>query len=167
MVEQQAVEPQTPIELKSAFTMDIMILQELDIIGKFIDNSAVKADAGNINSLQEWKSGLRQFYRNIKSFLTIQIQELCEKGFEEFDHLLDPIAGVMPTSKTDIQKTYKLAGFLTELLFNARNELFMRFIEIVNPRRKAAEYAFSALSESEKEEAIRKTLGESNGSKKR
>lgn len=152
---------QKEIQTRTAFTMDMLILEELDILGKFIDNSAVKAEAGNINSLQEWKSGLKQFYRNIKSFLIPKIQDMCEDAFDQLDELLDPLANKIPNTTIEVQKTYKLVGFLTELLFNARNELFMRFVEIINPHTKAEEYSFSAMPTTQKDIIVQKLSGKS------
>ena len=141
-------------EMKPTWTMDIMILSSLSEIGKYIDDNAMKVKAGNLEFLSDWRAALDQFYTNIKSFLTEDIRTVTNDTFSRIE--VDfPIGGrTIPIEMGIVKSIIQKLQILNEMFYQARNELFMRFIEIISPTRKATEYAYSALPTKDREAKV-------------
>lgn len=163
------VAPKRPVDKRPQWTMDIMILSNLNEIGKFIDNSAIQARSGDLNALIRWKAGLSQFYVNVRSFLATKIIK-TDKGdvpltayydtaFTKLNELVDPINRELPATKELVGVTFELLDWLTNELYMNRNDMFMRFIEIMNPREKAIRYNLGGLPDSELDKIVDDKLG--------
>jgi len=132
-------------EKKPTWTMDVMILSNLNEIAKYIDDAAVKSETGDVNMLLPWKAGLKEFYRNIKSFLVPEVDNLAIQCFAELDKNLDPIARSMPNNEQELRRTFQLLDFQTTMMYHSRNDLFMRFIEMMSPIERSTRYNLQAL----------------------
>ena len=152
------VEKKETSEKKPTWTMDVMILSNLNEIAKYVDESAVKAEGGDINAIIAWRAGLREFYRNLKSFLVPVIDKTIWDAFNELDKLINPVTRQLPTSQEGITKVYLYLDILTTMLYQARNDLFMRFIELISPLKKAYRYALGSLPKEEQEKIIAEKL---------
>jgi len=141
-------------EKKPTWTMDVMILSNLNEISKIIDEAAMQVETGNLNEIVTWKAGLKQFYRNIKSFFAKDIDDIAFNTFKVLDEQISISRRSLPSSEAELNKVIMLLSNLNEMFYHARNELFMRLIEIWSPTRKAYDYAFSALPDEQKEARI-------------
>jgi len=144
------------IERKPTWTMDVMILSNLNQISQAIDQAAVEVETGNMNALLTWKADLLQFYTNIRSFFTPQIDEVARQSFENLDTKINIANRTMPTNQKDLNDTIGILRNLNMMFYHARNELFMKFIDIISPTRKALEYTYGALSKEEVERRVAK-----------
>lgn len=113
-----------PIE--TVWSWEVGIFANITEIGKWIDHHAMICESGDMSSLYNWKAALRQFYRNIKSLLISPIRETAEKSFEEIDFLIDATSGSLPRSREEIRKIMTILGNLNDMLYEARNELWIK-----------------------------------------
>jgi hypothetical protein len=143
-------------EKKPTWTMDVMILSNLNEISKSIDEAAMQVETGNLNEVVTWKAGLKQFYRNIRSFFASDIDQIAVNTFNVLDSMINVAQRSLPSSEADMNKVIMLLANLNEMFYHARNELFMRLVEVWSPTRKAYDYAFSALPDKDKEARIAK-----------
>jgi len=158
-----------PLEKRPQWTMDIMILSNLNEIAKFIDNAAIDSKSGNLNALIKWKAGLAQFYVNIRSFLQtkivhtdkgdVKLTEYYDLAFTKLNEIIDPISRELPSSKELLTITFELLDWLTNELYINRNDIFMRFVEIMNPREKAIRYNLGGLPDDELNKIVDDKLG--------
>jgi hypothetical protein len=146
--------PRPEMEKRPTWTMDVMILSNLNEISKAIDEAAMQVETGNLNSMIIWKAGLRQFYRNIKSFCDPSIDSISTNSFNQLDVLINMAQQTLPSNEKDINLTINLLANMNEMLYHLRNELFMRLVDIISPTRKAYGYAFDALPDKDKEQRI-------------
>lgn len=149
-------------EKRPAWSMDVMILANLNDISKYIDEAAVRVYKGDLNGMVEWKAGLHQFYNNIKNYFDEKLTELTEDGFDYLDRMISPVARELPKDRSEMKKIIKVMENMNQMFYHARNELFMKFVEIMSPTEKATRYAFSALPDDELEEKIREREGDKN-----
>lgn len=141
-------------EKRPAWTMDVMILDGLNEISKSIDDAAMSVDAGDMSRMIDWRAGLKQFYRNIKSFFSEDLISITENSFVEVDRLLNMTDRSMPASEEGIKKAYMLLSNMNEMFYHARNDVFMKFIEIVDQRTKTTNYSFGALPQEERDKMM-------------
>lgn len=146
-------------EKRPIWTMDVMIMSNLNELSRFIDDNAVKAEAGDLNAFIEWKAGLKQMYRNLKSMLIEQVNGIIEEAFNELDKLIDPATRQISSSQKDVNQIYHLLSLATEMVYQARNDLFVRMIEIMTPKEKGLRYALSSLPDEEVEKIVRREEG--------
>lgn len=146
-------------EKRPIWTMDVMIMSNLNEISRFIDENAIKAEAGDLNSFIEWKAGLKQMYRNLKSMLVEKVNGVIEETLNELDSLIDPTTRQISSNQTNIEKIYHLLNLATEMIYQARNELFLKMIEIMSPKEKGLRYALSSLPDEEVEKIVRREKG--------
>lgn len=140
--------------MRPTWTMDVMILANLSEIGKYIDDNAMKVKAGNLEFISDWRAALDQFYTNIKSFLNQDIVNVTNETFSRIEQDF-PVGGrTIPNKMETIKGIIQKLQILNEMFYQARNELFMKFIEIISPTRKATEYAYSALPTKDREKKV-------------
>lgn len=145
-------------EKRPTWTMDVMILANMNEISKLIDDAAIRVDNGDVAAMLTWKATLKQFYRNIKSFFSTEDQETSENSFKVLDKMLSPTTRELPGGQRDLQLAYDILANLNELFYHSRNDLFMKFIEVMRPREKAASYIFSALPDAEKDRRVEEAV---------
>jgi hypothetical protein len=154
MVEKKTVER----EKRPTWTMDVMILSNLNEIAKYIDDAAVRAETGDINALLNWKAGLKEFYRNLRSFLVPQADALAVTAFVELDKTIDVVSRLLPNSEQELRRTFQLLDYQTTLMYQCRNDLFMRFIEMMSPTEKSTRYNLQALPPAELQKKVDEKL---------
>ena len=155
------------IERRPTWTMDVMILSNLNEIAKFVDENATKAESGDFNAMIEWKAGLRQFYRNMQSFLTEQGMKLCDDAFAYLDTSIDSINRVLPGTSDDLAQSFKYLDFLNRLLYTARNDLFMKVVTIMSGTEKSVRYNLAALPGAQLDAKVEETLQKEDDAKAR
>lgn len=141
-------------EKRPSWTMDVMILANLSEIGKYIDDSAMKVKAGNLEFLSEWRAALDQFYTNIRSFLNEDVKNVANETFFHIENNFPLGSKAIPEKVDVVRAIIQKLQILNEMFYQARNEIFMRFIEIMTPREKATNYAYSALPKAVRDQRI-------------
>lgn len=145
---------------KPKFSMDLMIFGNINEINKMIDQSAFDVESGNLNSLFEWKAGLKCLSMNIESFIeNDSMLKTIEKTFNILDTLIDPYTQTLPSELTNLKKTILLLRNLNSILYEARNNYFMKIIKIMSTTEKIWRYALGSLPQDKLDDIVENKLG--------
>lgn len=120
--------------------MDVMILSNINEISKAVSESAIAVETGNLNAIFTLRATLIELYDNMKSWL--DDGQTIEKGFEKIDEkLMTSGFNLEEMDYKEFNKVRMSLNHIKKLLFQARNDLFMKFVVIRTEEEKAEEYA--------------------------
>lgn len=149
----EIVEEQQEKIIKPRFSMDLMIFGNINELNKLIDTHAVEVERGQKEHMADWKAGLWQLYRNIGSFITDPNKiAAIEEAFRMLDNLVNPIQGTMPESVSGIIATYGILRDLNSMLYEERNNTFIKIKRQMSDIDKLVDSEFGFLPKKEREE---------------
>jgi len=131
-------------EIRPVWSMDVMILSNINEISKAVSESAIQVETGNLNSIFVLRATLIELYDNMKSWL--DDGDTIQKSFNKIDKkLMKSGFNLEEMNHNEFDQIKNSLNLIKRLLFEARNNLFMKFIVVRTEKERAEEYAFGRL----------------------
>jgi hypothetical protein len=115
------------VEVRPAWSMDVMILSNINEISKAVSQSAIEVERGNLNEIFTFRATLKELYDNIGSLfdddgVILDFFDKIDEKLSKYGFNLEE----MPYS--DFMQIKESLNLVKKVLFNARNDLFMKFV---------------------------------------
>ena len=140
------------MEKRPLWSWEAGIFANIGEIGKWIDHHAMLCESGDIASIFQWNAALKQFYRNIKSLLSLSVRETADKSFNEVEIFLQSGTDTLPGMSEEVKKVKMILGNLNEMLYQARNELLIKVTERRNVDKELRDYMIPKEAKERREE---------------
>ena len=128
-------------EIKPVWSMDVMILSNINEISKTVSESAIQVETGNLNALFLLRASLIELYDNLKSWL--DDGNMIEDNFKKITTRLEKYGYNVEKMPYNEFIQIKMSLYLIKkLLYRARNDLFMKFVVVRTEDDRMKQYSF-------------------------
>lgn len=139
-------------KIKPLWSMDVMILSNINDISKAASETGILVESGDYTKIFELRAILKELYYNLESFIDKDGKETIEEIFKKVDEKLDfENKNINVANYDELLKVVNALNLVRRLLFQIRNEMFMRFVTVLSAKEKAMIYSFGRLPDKEEE----------------